>query len=332
MDIRQSPLVSGFTLGRFFGVTVRVSLWFFVLVLFLCLRLPIAIGLWASLLLFGSILFHEFAHVFGARKTGGSGDEVLMWPLGGLAFVTPANNFRSEFWTIACGPLANLLLCLVSLPAVLSAGVFWESLRPIMLPPLEFSFSDMTTTINSVFVLLFSLNFKLFVFNLLPIHPLDGGQIAFAFAKLHWDRSTARIGTLYASMIICIFLAIVGTFAKSTDVVFIGFALFMFGFQAHMQAVFAQQFGDLGFEYGGGEEDEYGLFKEEPEPKLGMIERWKLRREENRRTKEAQTQVETKAKVDALLEKINVSGFDSLTDSEKKFLQQASTRYKTQSD
>ncbi|MBT5017705.1 MAG: hypothetical protein HON04_03070 [Planctomicrobium sp.] len=332
MDIRQSPLVLGFLLGRFFGVTVRVSLWFFVLIIFLCLRLPIVIGLWASALLFVSILIHEFAHVFGARRTGGDGDEILMWPFGGLAFVSPANNFRSEFWTTACGPLANLLLCIVSLPAVLSADVFWESLRPIMLPPLEFSLSNLPGSINSVFVLLFALNFKLFVFNLLPIHPLDGGQITFSIAKLRWDRNTARIGTLYASMIVCIFLAIIGTFTKSTDAVFIGFALFMFGLQAHMQAVFAQQFGDLGFEYGPGEDDEYGLFREEPEPQLSMMERWKLRRDEKRRDKEAQTQVETKQRVDELLEKINVNGFDSLTDAEKKFLQQASSRYKTQSD
>lgn len=329
MDIRQSPLILGFLLGRFFGVTVRISVWFLVLVLFLCLRLHLVLGLWTSALLFVSILLHEFAHVYGARATGGSGDEILMWPLGGLAFVSPAGNFRSEFWTTMAGPLANLIFCLVSLPAVLSAGVLVESIRPIMLPPLTFSLADIGASINSIFVLLFALNFKLFVFNLLPIYPLDGGQISFSVAKLYWDRGTARIGTLYASMICCILLAIAGSLAKSTDAVFIGFALLTFGLQAHMQAVFAQQFGEMGFDYGPADDDEYGLFREEPEPQLGMIERWKLKREEKRREKEAQSQAETKQKVDDLLEKINVSGFDSLTDAEKKFLQQASSRYKS---
>ncbi|QDT34722.1 Peptidase family M50 [Thalassoglobus polymorphus] len=332
MDIRQSPLILGFSLGRYFGVTVRMSVWFLVLILILCLRLPIVIGLWASAILFISILIHEFAHVFGARATGGEGDEILMWPLGGLAFVSPGPNFRSEFWTTAAGPISNALICLICLPAVLSAGVFWDSLHPIVLPHLDFSLSNFTTAINSVFVLMFSLNFKLLVLNLLPIHPLDGGQIAFSISKLYWDRGTARIGTLYASMAICLILAISGTFMESTEIVFIGFLLMTFGLQAHMNAVFAQQFGELGFEYGMSSEDEYGLFEEEREPQLSMVERWRQRREEKRRIKEAQTRAETSQKVDALLEKINTAGMDSLSEAEKKFLQQASTRYKTQKD
>ncbi len=332
MDIRQSPLILGFSLGRYFGVTVRVSALFLFLVLILCLRLPFVIGLWASGILFVSILIHEFAHVFGARVTGGEGDEILMWPLGGLAFVSPASNFRSEFWTTAAGPISNAILCLITLPAVVSAGVFWESLHPIVLPPLDFSLANFPLAFNSVFVLMFSLNFKLLVLNLLPIHPLDGGQIAFSISKLYWDRGTARIGTLYASMAVCLILAIAGTLMESTEIVFIGFLLMMFGLQAHMNAVFAQQFGEMGFEYGMSNEDEYGLFEEEPEPKLSMMERWRQRREEKRRVKEAQTQAETTQKVDALLEKINTEGMDSLSEAEKKFLQQASSRYKAQQD
>lgn len=332
MNIRQSPLLLGFPLGRYFGVTVRMSVWFLVLVLFLCARLGLVIGMWASVLLFGSILLHEFAHVFGARGTGGHGDEILMWPLGGLAFVTPASNFRSEFWTTFAGPLTNLLICVASLPAVLSAGVFWEAIQPITLPPLDFSMRDLAGSLNSVFVLLFSLNFQLFLINMLPIHPLDGGQLAYLFAKLHWDRGTARIGSLYLSMIVCLILAIGGAIAKSTDMVFIGFALMTFGLQAHISAVFAQQFGEMGFDYAGSNEDEYGLFFDEPEPQLSMIERWKLRREEKRRIKEAQFQAETTQKVDELLEKINIDGIASLSEAEKKFLQQASSRYKTHRD
>lgn len=332
MDIRQSPLMLGLNLGRYFGVTVRMSVWFLALVLFLCLRLNVVLGLWASVILFISILFHEFAHVFAARQTGGHGDEILMWPLGGLAFVAPAANFRSEFWTAAAGPLSNMLLCLISLPAVLSADVLLESIRPVVLPPLEFSTSNLLTTLNSVFVLVFALNFKLFLFNLLPIFPLDGGQIAYSVAKLNWDRSTAKIGSLYASILCCLIIAVAGAFAKSTDIVFIGFALMTFGLQAHIVAIYAQHFGEIDLEYGPDDEDQYGLFREEPEPQLGMIERWRLRREEKRRMKDARNRAETSQKVDALLEKINTQGIDSLSDAERKFLQQASSRYKTQQD
>ena len=332
MDIRQSPLILGFSLGRYFDVTVKVSIWFLALVFLLCVRLPIVIGLWASLLLFISILIHEFAHVYGAKRTGGYGDEILMWPFGGLAFVSPAGTFRSEIWTTAAGPLSNLALCLVCLPAVISAGVFRDSLHPIMLPPLDFSLSNPATFVTSIFVLMFALNFKLFVFNLLPIHPLDGSQIAFSIAKLHWDQGTAKIGTLYLGIFVCLIVAIIGVWIKSTDVVTIGFMLMMLGFHAHLTAVYAEQFGG-GFDFGpGGGDDEYGLFAEEREPQPGMMQRWKQRREEKRRLKEAELQAETSQKVDALLEKINTAGMESLTPAEKKFLQQASSRYKAQSD
>ncbi len=331
MDIRQSPLILGISLGRYFDVTVKVSVWFLALVFLLCVRLPIVIGLWASLLLFTSILIHEFAHVFGARRTGGHGDEILMWPFGGLAFVSPAGTFRSEIWTTAAGPLSNLALCLVCLPAVISADVLWDSLHPVMLPPLDFSLSNPATFVTSIFVLTFALNFKLFVFNLLPIHPLDGSQIAFSVAKLRWDQATAKIGTLYLGIVVCLIVAITGVVMKSTDVVTIGLVLMVLGLQAHMTAIVAQQYGG-GFEYGPGGDDEYGLFAEEREPQPGMVERWKQRREEKRRLKEAELQAETAQQVDALLEKINTDGIDSLTPAEKKFLHQASTRYKTQND
>lgn len=332
MDIRQSPLILGFSLGRFFDVTVKVSVWFLALVFLLCVRLPIVIGLWTSLLLFVSILIHEFAHVFGARRTGGHGDEILMWPFGGLAFVSPAGTFRSEIWTTAAGPLSNLAICLICLPAVISSGVFWDCLRPVVLPPLDFSLSNPSTMVTSIFVLMFALNFKLFVFNLLPIHPLDGGQIAFSVAKLRWDQGTAKIGTLYLGIVACLIVAIIGVWIKSTDLVAIGLVLMTLGFQAHLTAVYAERFGG-GFEYGpGGDDDEYGLFEEKREPQPGMMERWKQRREEKRLAKEAELQAETTQKVDALLEKINSDGMDALTAAEKKFLQQASSRYKTQSD
>ena len=66
MDIRQSPLILGFSLGRYFGVSVRISIWFLLLILVLCFRLGVVIGMWASMLLFVSILIHEFAHELDA--------------------------------------------------------------------------------------------------------------------------------------------------------------------------------------------------------------------------------------------------------------------------
>src|SRR5262249_25096555 len=66
-------------------------------------------------LLFVSVLFHEFAHCFAARAVGGDANEVLMWPLGGLANVELPHRPRAHFLCAAAGPASNFLLCIVCL-------------------------------------------------------------------------------------------------------------------------------------------------------------------------------------------------------------------------
>src|SRR5947208_3107471 len=97
---------------RLFGIHVRVHLLFPFVALGLILRAgfrkvnghdPVE-GAWIDaalvmLLLFGSVLLHEFGHCFGARWVGGDASEVLLWPLGGLASVEVPNTPRANFIT-----------------------------------------------------------------------------------------------------------------------------------------------------------------------------------------------------------------------------------------
>ena len=65
-------------------------------------------------LLFVAVLLHEFGHCAGARLVDGDVQEVLLWPLGGLAAVDVPHTPRAYFVTAAAGPLMNLLLCLAA--------------------------------------------------------------------------------------------------------------------------------------------------------------------------------------------------------------------------
>ena len=340
MDIRQTPLIFSVPLGRWFGVDVRLSVWFLALIFVVCVRLGFHLGLYVSAILFASILIHEFAHIFGARQTGGEGSEILMWPLGGLAFVSPASSFYSEFWTTAAGPISNAILCLVCLPAVVTSGAVFESLQPVVLPTMSglLSPDSWETFLTSFFVLVFAINFKLFVLNLLPIYPLDGGQIAFFLAKLRWDRGVARLGTLYMGGILAMLLLFAGLYVQSTSIIFVVSVLLMFVLQLHMTTVFAQRFGEAGVAYGIDDGDDfyksaYDYDEDEDEPpKLNWFERRRARKQEQKLRREAEQRAETSERVDQLLEKINTSGYDSLSESEKRFLQKASTKYRTQGE
>src|SRR4051812_47398866 len=51
--------------------------------------------------LFAIVLLHEFGHCFAARWVGGEADDILMTPIGGLAFARPPHRWGATFITVA---------------------------------------------------------------------------------------------------------------------------------------------------------------------------------------------------------------------------------------
>ena len=107
------------------------------------------------------MLTHEFGHALACRSVGGRADRILLWPLGGVAFVSPPQRPGAVLWSIAAGPLVNVVL----LPVTIGAYYLVKANGPFNPDVRHFLF--MVAAINVV----------LLVFNMLPIYPLDGGQI-----------------------------------------------------------------------------------------------------------------------------------------------------------
>lgn len=329
MDVRQSPLLLGFSVGYWFRTNVRVSFLFPLLVVFLCFRLGVRLGLIVSGILIVSIIAHEFAHVFAARRTGGTASEIVLWPLGGLAMTSPAASFTSEFWTVAAGPISNALLCLAGLPVLISHGMVYDSMRLIYLPSVTLSGPSL---LPDLVALTFSVNFLLLLVNLLPIYPLDGGQIALAVAKRSWDGQTARLGTMWVGMILCILFIFVGWAIKVQDVTFLGFMLIVFVMHEYFMTQIHSRDEDsfLGYDFSQGYTSLERSDQSEPARRLGPLERWRARRDAERREREEKERLETERRVDELLQKVHDHGMDSLTEAERRFLQKASSRYRSQ--
>jgi Zn-dependent protease len=113
--------------------------------------------------LFLIVLIHEFGHVLACRQTGGVSNEILLWPLGGVALVSPPQRASAQLWTIAAGPLVNVVLYpLLMLATTWLDASEWGARSPDLV--------RLTFT-------LWTINKWLLIFNLLPIYPLDGGQI-----------------------------------------------------------------------------------------------------------------------------------------------------------
>src|ERR1700730_9142173 len=62
------------------------------------------------LTLFGIVTLHEFGHALACRQVGGKANRIVLWPLGGIAFVSPPPRPGAVLWSIAAGPLVNLML------------------------------------------------------------------------------------------------------------------------------------------------------------------------------------------------------------------------------
>lgn len=124
--------------------------------------------------LFAIVLLHEFGHAFATRQVGGTSDHILLWPFGGIAYVKAPPRPGAHLWSIAAGPLVNLALI----------PVLWLGFKYGM--P-EDAGDDLLTFGD----LLQAINLFLLVFNILPIYPMDGGQIlqALLWFKLGYPKA-----------------------------------------------------------------------------------------------------------------------------------------------
>lgn len=176
--------------------------------------------------LFGIVLLHEFGHALACRSVGGRAERIVLWPLGGIAYVAPPPRPGPVLWSIVAGPLVNVAL------APLLLGLLWLALLadwPQSRPD-QYVFLSTITAINV----------GLLVLNLLPIYPLDGGQILQAllwFAVGRW-RSLLIVSVIGG---VCGLLLVVASCAL---VVVLGGGAFVLGFLAvfvAMRSFFAFQ-------------------------------------------------------------------------------------------
>jgi len=115
------------------------------------------------LALFLIVMLHEFGHALACRQVGGTANRIVLWPLGGVAYVNPPERPGATLWSIAAGPLVNVaFLVILYALGVLNRTTGWADAIPNAHPFLH---------------TLWLLNLVLLIFNLLPIYPLDGGQI-----------------------------------------------------------------------------------------------------------------------------------------------------------
>ena len=136
------------------------------------------------LALFLIVLMHEFGHALACRQVGGTANRIVLWPLGGVAYVSPPLRPGAVLWSIVAGPLVNVVL----IPVFLLLGAVSQSAGLYDAVPSFHPFLRAVATINVA----------LLIFNILPIYPLDGGKVLWA---LLWFRLGRARSLMVATII-----------------------------------------------------------------------------------------------------------------------------------
>jgi Zn-dependent protease len=314
-----------------FGIRVRAHAMLIIAIVFVLL-FGVGVGTYLDRLIvagaiFTIVLLHEFGHCFAARSVGGSAEEIIMHPLGGLAMAQAPRRPWPTFVTVAGGPLVNVVICAIT------GTTLWIAFSlTIWNPASETSLQDAWSagrvdpqawlTWGRWVLWIHLTSWALLVFNMLPIFPLDGGQM---LQSILWPRFG-----YYKSMLFAATTGIVGGIALAAfGLATLSIFLALIGIMGIINCVNMRRMlvaeGPWGFQ---DEDSDYSA-------SLGInvyteSAKTKTKRPSNRAIKRARQREEQERldqeKVDQILAKVSAQGMHSLSWWEKRTLKRATER------
>jgi Zn-dependent protease len=198
---------------------------------------------------FASILLHELGHSIAFKYFGIDSRIVLHW-MGGLAIPEQSRTWgnqtgsaglssNAQMMVAFAGPLANILQAALAVGIGLAIGGILE-IRWLLIPLPIVTFQETIFASNYEFFLLFYgfvvLNLFWALLNLMPVFPLDGGQMARAFMNKIDPRDGVR-NSIYLSFGTAVLLTLWALTSGGT------FMAIFFGFMAYSSWQMLQTYG-----------------------------------------------------------------------------------------
>jgi Zn-dependent protease len=178
---------SSINLGKVFGIDLKVNITFLFLLLWVAFsslmtgatpQAAISEVLFI-IALFMIVILHELGHALTARKFGINTRDITLLPIGGVARLEKMpEDPKQELLVAIAGPAVNLVLAALLVFALLGFGFFNQ---PISLTMVE----------SNLWVRLLTANLTLFLFNLIPAFPMDGGRVLRSLLSLRMDSVKA---------------------------------------------------------------------------------------------------------------------------------------------
>ena len=311
----ENPMTWGLPLYTAFGIRVRLHILF---VFYIAAEL---IGasfkgqfLWqASMLsiLFVIVLLHEYGHSFACRWVKGEADQIILWPLGGLAFCNPPHHWKAELITVIGGPMVNVILLPILGGLVwittgqLGAAVFNPFQYEIAMGLAAGAFSPLPSWVLIGLWMAHFLNFILLAFNMLvPMYPMDAGRVVQTLLWRKVGHHKSMVISVTIGLVAAIGLGIIGITSDKT--MLLGIAIFG-GITCYMERQRLRFVATAGLV-----EDDFA-YEPPREPTKADLKREQKEREHFER-------------IEGILDKIKREGMGSLTKAERKTLERETRR------
>ena len=161
---------NAFKLFYFMGTPVYLKYWFFILLPLFMLQNDFSTSIDWFLSIFVAVLVHELAHTAVAKKFNHYVEHVYLDVFNGAAAIdTTYSPYNQTILIVAAGPLSNLVLWFIG--SYLGLDIFSQ------------------------------VNMFLFIFNILPIYPMDGGRICKVICQWMTKPSIGRKINGYISIV-----------------------------------------------------------------------------------------------------------------------------------
>lgn len=196
------------SIGSVYGIPIRLHISLLIAIGIIAV-LPgsnLLIAVILAVGVFGSVALHELGHSLVAKAKGSYIHEIVLYPFGGAAKIS----------NIPKRPMDEVLVAIAGPVVSLSLGIIFSAI-----PMLK---------------LLGRLNFILFLFNMLPAFPMDGGRVLRAILARKKGRVEATRIASTVGKYFCIAFVIYGLYIMNLLLAFIGVYIYLAG-QAEYRAI-----------------------------------------------------------------------------------------------
>ncbi len=211
------------------GIPIKIH-WSFIFTIFIVgglilkHQLDVKTSIFLSLfvaVLFVLVIMHEYGHALMARRFHVQTRDIIITPIGGIARLEgmpqrPVHELLVAF----AGPLVNLVLALV-----FSVVLYAMETEDFFLREKE-GIEVLTDPVGFIF-LVAMMNTILFIFNLIPAYPMDGGRILRSLLSMKMSRTKATIIAANVGRVLAIGFIIFGAYNRMITLLFIGIFIYI---------------------------------------------------------------------------------------------------------